>query len=97
MRTIRSIDSHEPTPRAEAGDDHKPADSWTHGTRLGRAHRSVRQHLIEDHGVSQDQVDAWSDGAVHGHHDGVHRTTWAYAEDLAHPGPGDQEYLANTV
>lgn len=28
-------------------------------------------------GVSQGQVDAWSDGAVHGHHDGVHRTTWA--------------------
>lgn len=65
---------------------------WTHGTRLGRDHRSVRRHLVEDHGVHQDQVDAWLDGAVHGHHDAVHRRTWAYAEDLAHPAPGDQEY-----
>lgn len=64
---------------------------WTHGTRLGRDHRSVRRHLVEDHSVDQDQVDAWSDGAVHGHHDGVHGRTWAYAEDLEHPAPGDQE------
>jgi hypothetical protein len=62
---------------------------WTHGTQLGREHRSVRQHLVEDHGVRQDQLDEWSDGAVHGHHDSVHSRTWAYAEDLPHPAPGD--------
>lgn len=67
-------------------DDDKP---WTHGTRLGREHRSVREHLVEDHGVPQAQVDAWSDGAVHGHHDGVHRKICAYAENLPHPAPGE--------
>lgn len=83
---------HEQAAQPDSHADDQPP--WTHGTHLGRGHRSVRQHLTEDHGVSQGQVDAWSDGAVHGHHDGVHRTTWAYAEDLAHPAPGDPEYLA---
>ncbi len=77
-----------------AGRRRSSADRWTHGTRLGRDHRSVRQHLVEDHGVAQAQVDAWSDGSVHGHHDGVHQLTWAYAKDLAHPAPGDGRYLA---
>lgn len=79
-----------------ARDDDEPSSPpWTHGSRLGREHRSTRQHLIEDHGVSPDQVAAWSDGAIHGHHDGVHRETWAYAYDLVHPAPGDRKYLEN--
>lgn len=93
---IPTIGHAEAELRIEAGelqpDDGPPC---THGTRLGREHRSVRIHLVEDHGVTQDQVDAWSDGAVHGHHDGVHRTTWAYANDLDHPAPGDREYQGN--
>lgn len=84
----------EPTPARTQPAQSDAGAPWTHGTRLGRDHRSVRQHLVEDHGVSQAQADAWSDGAVHGHHDGVHRDTWAYAHDLVHPAPGDREYLA---
>jgi diadenosine tetraphosphate (Ap4A) HIT family hydrolase len=78
-------------PDREPGEpDSTTPDRWTHGTRLGREHRSVRRHLVEDHGVDQAQVDAWSDGAVHGHHDGVHGKTWAYADNLPHwPQFGD--------
>lgn len=64
------------------------ADVWTHGTRLGREHRSVRQHLIEDHGENPVKVEQWSDGAVHGAHDGAHGVTWAYAQNLPHPAGG---------
>lgn len=63
-------------------------DVWTHGTRLGREHRSVRQHLIEDHGENPAKVERWSDGAVHGAHDGAHGATWAYAQNLPHPAGG---------
>lgn len=58
---------------------------WVHGSRLGREHQSVRQHLIEDHGEDPETVETWSDGAVHGAHDGAHKRTWAYAFDLPHP------------
>lgn len=61
-----------------------PRRTWMHGTRLGREHTSVRQHLVEDHGEDPDVVRSWSDGAVHGTHDEAHSTTWAYAVDLPH-------------
>lgn len=41
-----------------------------HGTRLGVEHRSVRQHLIEDHGMTPEEARRLSDGGVHGWHDG---------------------------
>ncbi|MFY1595556.1 HD domain-containing protein [Micromonospora sp. WMMD737] len=67
-----------------------PADEpWTHGSRYGRAHRSIRQHLVEDHGFDWPTVAAMSDGAVHGWHDAEHGQTWAYAKDLPHPQAGD--------
>lgn len=61
------------------------ARTWTHGTRLGRDHKSVRRHLREDHGVPWAEIRRMSDGAVHGLHDGAHGTPWAYAYDLPHP------------
>lgn len=62
------------------------ADStWVHGTRLGREHRSVAAHLVEDHAIDSAWVDSASDAAVHGKHDGLHKRTWAYAADLPHP------------
>lgn len=82
----QGLDPYAPLRSAQPTDEGAP---WTHGTRLGREHRDVRVHLVEDHGVPQEQIDGWSDGAVHGHHDGVHRKTWAYADDLPHPAPGD--------
>jgi len=56
-----------------------------HGSRLGREHRSVATHLIEDHSVDPAWIASATDGAVHGKHDGLHRQTWAYAADLPHP------------
>jgi hypothetical protein len=61
-------------------------DTWTHGTRLGRAHRSVGRHLVEDHGTAPGWVETASPGSVHGKHDRLHAQTWAYADDLPH-GP----------
>jgi len=60
------------------------AHEWVHGSRLGREHISVREHLIEDHYEDPVRVFEWSDGAVHGAHDGSHNRTWAYAYDLPH-------------
>lgn len=73
----------DPEPDPEP-DDPRPTRRWVHGTHLGRSHTSVRTHLVEDHGLSVHQVDALSDGAVHGLHDGRHDRTWAYAYDLPH-------------
>jgi hypothetical protein len=78
-----------------AGEPEDGGKPWIHGSQLGRGHRDVGRHLVEDHGVAQDLVDSWSDGAVHGHHDGVHRTTWAYAANLTHPAPGDLIFHLN--
>lgn len=61
-------------------------EQWQHGSRLGREHASVRQHLIEDHGKPAPEVVALSDSGIHGWHDGLHGVTWAYAYDLPHPG-----------
>jgi hypothetical protein len=58
--------------------------TWTYGTRLGREHRSVRQHVVEDHDADPGWAEFSTDGALHGYHDGRHRTTWAYAYDLPH-------------
>lgn len=70
----------------EFGRPAEPAEpEWVHGTHLGRDHRSVRQHLAEDHGTDPGWLECASDGAVHGRHDGLHGRTWAYAEDLPHP------------
>lgn len=60
-----------------------PGASIIHG-RLGAEHRSVRQHLIEEHGSDPGWAGDASDGAIHGKHDGLHGTTWAYAHDLPH-------------
>jgi hypothetical protein len=58
-----------------------------HGSRLGRKHSSVRQHLIEDHpGIDPNWARDASDGAIHGKHDGLHNCTWACDYDLPHPG-----------
>jgi hypothetical protein len=62
---------------------------WVHGTRLGREHRSLDVHLVEDHGADPDEVAKLSDGGAHGDHDGRHGETWAYAKDLPHPAPND--------
>lgn len=62
------------------------SSEWTHGSRLGREHRSLRQHLIEDHGKPAPEVDALSDGGIHGWHDGLHGITWAHQYDVPHPG-----------
>lgn len=59
-------------------------DAPRHGTALLREHRSVRRHLVEDHGLTGAEVADLSDAAVHGIHDGSHATTWAYARDLPH-------------
>ncbi|MGK5677544.1 hypothetical protein [Actinoplanes sp. URMC 104] len=59
---------------------------WVHGSQLGRGHRSLEQHLVEDHGRDADEIAVMSDGAMHGWHDGVHGQTWAYAQDLPHAG-----------
>jgi hypothetical protein len=64
-----------------------PQPPWVHGTRLGREHTSVREHLAEDHGVDRAALDVMGDGAVHGMHDGRHHKVWAYAEDLPHLPP----------
>jgi hypothetical protein len=55
-----------------------------HGTRLGREHHSVRRHVVEDHDADPRWAEFCTDGALHGYHDGRHRTTWAYAYDLPH-------------
>ncbi len=60
------------------------ADRWTHGTGLGRDHKSVRMHLAEDHDADPGWLECASDGAVHGMHDGIHGEVWAYAADLPH-------------
>jgi hypothetical protein len=60
------------------------AESWAHGSRLGREHRSVRMHLVEDHAVEPGWAENASDGAVHGKHDGLHHHVWAYEADLPH-------------
>jgi hypothetical protein len=62
------------------------SETWIHGTRLGRAHASLRLHLVEDHALQPGWAETASDGAAHGLHDGRHQRTWAYAEDLPH-GP----------
>lgn len=59
----------------------------THGTRLGRDHHSLRQHMAEDHAAEPGWLECASDGAVHGRHDGQHDCTWADAYDLPHPVP----------
>ena len=68
---------------------------WVHGTRLGREHTSLRQHLIEDHGVQRGWTETASDGAVRGLHDGRHDRTGAYALNLPHEdwalGPAETE------
>lgn len=64
-------------------------DTWVHGSRLGRKHRSLRTHLAEDHGMDNAWLRDQSAGGLHGKHDGIHRTTWAYAYDLPH-GPAEQ-------
>jgi hypothetical protein len=46
--------------------------------------------MVEDHGYPPGWAENASDAAVHGAHDGKHRRTWAYAEDLPH-GPAQQE------
>jgi hypothetical protein len=56
-----------------------------HGGELGRSHRSVRRHLVEDHGFNAVDLETLSDASVAGLHDRDHHTTWAYASDLAHP------------
>ncbi len=66
------------------------ADTWVHGTRLGREHRSVRMHLVEDHEVEPGFAECASDGAIHGLHDGRHHEVWAYALDLPH-GPKEKQ------
>jgi hypothetical protein len=58
---------------------------WTHGSRLGREHQSLRMHLVEDHRADPGWAENASDAAVHGSHDGQHSRTWAYAYDLPHP------------
>jgi hypothetical protein len=62
------------------------AERWVHGTYLGRRHRSLRRHLVEDHSLPKETAALLSDGGVHGLHDGRHQQTWAYAYDLPHPG-----------
>lgn len=57
---------------------------WRHGTKLGREHVSLRHHLVEDHGLTVDEVTGLSAGAAHGLHDGQHGRTWAHALDLPH-------------
>jgi len=72
-----------------------PRQTWVHGTRLGREHTSLRQHLIEDHGVQRGWTETASDGAVRGLHDGRHDRTGAYALNLPHEdwalGPAETE------
>lgn len=56
-----------------------------HGTKLGREHGSLQQHLVEDHGVSAHRAATLTDAATHGLHDGLHNHIWAFAYDLPHP------------
>lgn len=96
---IRSADDLAPALLAELGRrgwqlvavEVDPADEpWTHGSRYGREHRSLRQHLVEDHGYTWEQVAAMSDGTLHGTHDWIeHGQTWAYAADLPHRWAGN--------
>lgn len=77
--------------RDDAEDESGGDKPYIHGSRLGREHRSIRQHLIEDHGADPAEVAARSDGAVLGAHDGAHGRAWAYAADLPHPvGTGNK-------
>jgi hypothetical protein len=57
-----------------------------HGSKLGREHTSLRQHLVEDHDVEPGWAETASDGSVHGLHDGRHRTIGAHDYDIRHPG-----------
>ena len=61
------------------------AKPWVHGSRLGREHRSLRQHMCEDHGLTKDELKGVSDAGVDGWHNRLHDKTWAYAFDLPHP------------
>jgi hypothetical protein len=64
--------------------DSKP---FVHGFKLGREHRSVRRHLVEDHGKTEAEVAAMSDGALFGWHDLVaHGIFCADQYDVPHPG-----------
>jgi len=65
------------------------AGQWVHGSHLGREHCSIRLHLIEDHHVSPDRARDLGDAAIHGLHDGRHRTIWAYAYNLPHPASSE--------
>lgn len=58
--------------------------SRVHGSRLGREHRSLRMHLVEDHGCDPGWAENASDGTAHGRHDRRHRRGSAWAEDLPH-------------
>lgn len=90
--TARDISHPGPPDAVPAGCGTADQGDWTHGSRLGREHRSLRQHLVEDHGTDPGWVLLDNDAAVHGKHDGMHRTTWAYAFDLPHSfqSPGQE-------
>jgi hypothetical protein len=60
------------------------AETWVHGSRLGREHNSLHAHMAEDHETEPGWLEVASDAAVHGKHDGQHHETWAYALDLPH-------------
>jgi len=70
-----------PLPETD-GDWH--GEEWVHGSRLGRDHLSLRMHMVEDHGADPGWAENASGAEVHGRHDGEHKVTWAYAEDLPH-------------
>lgn len=65
--------------------------AWTHGTRLGREHRSLDQHLIEDHGVTAEQIAEFAEHQTLVAHDMRHGQAWAHGEDLPHPAPNDPQ------
>lgn len=65
-------------------------EQWIHGTRLGREHRSVRTHLVEDHRVDPGWVENASDAQIHGKHDGQHSKTFADSLNLPHPASFQQ-------
>jgi hypothetical protein len=77
----------EPYPRHFYTGDNAPPYIYPqgHGSKLGRDHVSVRQHLIEDHDMTPERAAELSDGSVHGIHDRDHDRVWAYAFDLPHP------------
>lgn len=60
------------------------SEQWKHGTRLGREHTSVREHLAEDHSCKPGWLENATDPAIQGAHDGMHGRTWAYGFDLPH-------------